>query len=355
MLILPLVFGAVMVSLFEIEKGVINSYIIGFISLMALCELIAVPCVFFKLSFNIVMVMFFLAIGVFLIIGVLKNQLLSAMCLKRVKTNWASLGTTEHIAIVVMILSWSIVIYNSVRLYVVDQDDSRFIVTAADIISTNTLFLTDPNTGIIHSSWAYGMDAAKDIIAPHAVFAAILSRITMTSVTVFMHSIYPIFLYILAMLIYYNLISELIEGNSSLKNLKHKVAYKCLFVSIIFLFTVFHYSTRNTREAVFMVRLWQGKAILAGVAIPALFWVFYKLYRECNKPSLYLLFVVTIASCLVSSMATLLLPFMIGVYGLVYGISKKSIKVLLSIWSSATIPLILAILSLYIRNELLLC
>ncbi len=355
MLIVPFFLGTVVVSLIRIDKNPVNSYVIGFLTMMAICELVAVPCVLLKASFNMTVIIYFLVIVLMLTIGIVKKCILPEIDVKSLKKRFSTYGMIEHITLALAIIIWGIIIVNSVRLYVVDQDDSRFIVTASDMIRTNTLFLSDPNTGIVHDTWSYGIDASKDIIAPHAVFCAILSRVTATDTTLFMHSIYPVFLYVIALFIYNNLISELIEGSDSLRLSKHRTAYKNLFLILIAIIMVFHYSTRNTRETVFLVRLWQGKAILAGVIIPALFGALYLIQRKTDNLHYVLLFIVSLAGCLASSMSTLLIPLVLGIYGLIYGITKKSIRVSISIWLSAVIPVILALLSLYIRNEMILC
>lgn len=355
LLVIPILFGAAVVSLIGIDKGLINSYVTGFLTMMAICELIAVPCAFFKMSFTVVVIVFFVVVTAAVLWCGIKKQLLTTMSMRSVKTRLISYSIIEYIALAIMLIVFCVIIVNSIQLYSIDQDDSRFIVSASDMLRTDKMFLADPNTGIVYSNWPYGVDAAKDIISPHAVFCAIMSGVTLTDTTLFMHSIYPIFLYVIALLIYYSLISELIEGMDSLKANVHKDFYKFLFLTVLFIITLFHYSTRNTREAVFLVRLWQGKAILAAIILPALLWILYRIHRHHEKGYYVLLFITSLAGCLTSSMATLLVPLVIGIYGLVYGIAKKSIRMSFCIWLSAVIPMILALLSLYIRNEMILC
>lgn len=349
--LLPMAVG----SIVNKNGGIGYSYSIGFLSLMALCEIIAVPCILLKLSFTCVMVGYFIAVIAFIIFGVVRDKKRIVNNVIATKNYFKTFGKVDYICLLLVMGLLGVIIVNSVRLYVADADDSRFVVTAADIIRTNTLFLADPNTGVVYDTWAYGVDASKDIIAPHAVFCAVLSRITATNVTLLMHNVYPIFLYVLAVCVYYNLISELIESNERLKCDKYKEAYKHFALFVILLYTIFQYSTRNTRETVFLVRIWQGKAILAGIIIPAMLWTFYKIYRDGKKDSYLLLFMVSLSGCLTSSMSTLIMPLMIGCYGLVYGICKKNIKTTLGIWSCSIVPILLALLSMHIRNEMILC
>ena len=354
MVLLPIVIGSDFCWLINTNPSLSISYSVGFLLMMATCELIAVPFVFFKMSFISFIAVYSLVVLLFLLFlgGRTKNNLVSLY--KDTKNKIKSYGVIEYICLFLMFIVITVIIINSVRLYVVDEDDSRFVVTAADIVRTNTLLLADPNTGIVYDTWTYGMDAAKDVVAPHAVFCAMLSKATLTNVNLFMHNVYPVILYLLSVCIYMELISELIEGNESLRNDKHIDAYKYLFVFIILVFTIFQYSTRSTRETMYLVRLWQGKAILSAIIIPFLFFLFYRAYRKSDKSSFVLLFITSLAGCLTSSMATLLIPFMIAIYGLVYGIVKKSIRMTLNILISAIIPILLAFLSVYIKNEMVL-
>lgn len=353
--VFPLIFGATVISIIDIDKGVLNCYAVGFLSLMAICELIAVPCALLKLSFTLVISVFFVCITLILLIGVKKKSIISTLCVGGTYKRFRSFSIIEYIAFTLLLVVFSVVVINSIRLYVIDEDDSRFIVTAADMIRTNTLFLSDPNTGIVYDTWSYGGDAAKDIVAPHAVFCAVLSAATSTNTTLFMHNVYPVFLYSLSTIIYYNLISELIEGSDKLRRDKYKQAYKFFFIILIYTIAIFYFSSRSTRETMFLARLWQGKAILAGVIIPALFWILYRIYRKKENSYFVLLLIASLAGCLTSSMATVIVPLMLFTYGLIYGLAHKSIVLTIKIWASAIFPGLLAVLSLYIKSEMLLC
>lgn len=361
--VVPLVIGAEVTNMLKTQGGIIPSYILGFFSMMAICEVIAVPCAFFKLSFILVLILFYAAVASLLFLSVIHKSPSKIWNTKDVILGLKQYKWFETIALIIMLVLLGVIIVNSLRLYVIDEDDSRFVVTAADIMRTNKLFLTDPNTGITYSQWPYGVDVAKDIIAPHAVFCAVMATSTMTSAVVFMHTVYPVILYVVATFVYYLLITELLKSSEKLSKDKHLEAYKYIFIIFIFLYVIYHFSTRATAETVFLVRLWQGKAILASIIIPLLLYVLMLIYNLTNiekkkekQPHLILyLLVFVLAGCITSSMATLLIPMIIIVYGLVYGFSKKSPLLMLGIWSAALPCIVLALISLYIRNEMLLC
>ncbi len=360
--VMPLIIGADITYLLKLHSGVIPSYVIGYFTMMAICEVIAVPCAFFKLSFTVVIVLFYVAIAVFITLSVIHKSPATSLDIRGTLARIKKFRWLEIIAAVVMLAVLGTIIMNSVMLVVYDADDSRFVVTAADVMRTNKLFLTDPNTGITYSQWPYGADVAKDIVAPHAVFCAVMATSTLTSAVVFMHTIYPVILYIVATCVYYLLITELLQGNEKLSKDKHLEAYKLFFIAFVYLYVIFHFSARSTAETVFLVRLWQGKAILASIIIPALLYVMMLIYNKTDdsdkaqRPHLILyLLIIVLAGCLTSSMATVLVPMFVLVYGLVYGIVKKSPRLLFGIWGTVLPCIILALISLYIRNEMLLC
>ncbi len=363
--LVPLLIGAEVTYLLKIPGGFIQSYVLGFFSVMAICEVIAVPCALFKSSFTLVLILFFVTNACIIVLAIIHKSPTKIWSIKKLFSSWKKFRWLEITALVALIAVLAIIIINSIRLHVIDEDDSRFVVTAADIMRTNKIFLTDPNTGITYSQWPYGVDVAKDIVAPHAVFCAIMAASTMTSAVVFMHTIYPVVLYVVATGVYYLLITELLNSSERIANDKHVEAYKFFFIAIIYLYVIYHFSTRATVQTVFLVRLWQGKAILASIIIPALIYTMMLIYNLIDNKSkipkeqrphliIYLL-VFVLAGCLTSSMATLLIPMILLVYGLAYGITKKSPVLMLRIWSTALPCIFLALLSMYIRNEMLLC
>ena len=362
LVVVPMIIGAEITYLLKTQSGILPCYVIGYFTMMAVCEVIAVPCAFFKLSFTVVMALFYVAVAVFITLAVIHKSPAASMDIRGTLAGIKKFRWLEIFAAVVMLAVLATIIINSILLVVYDADDSRFVVTAADVMRTNKIFLTDPNTGITYSQWPYGADVAKDIVAPHAVFCAVMATSTLTSAVVFMHTIYPVILYIVATCVYYLLITELLQGNERLSKDKHLEAYKLFFIAFVYLYVIFHFSARSTAETVFLVRLWQGKAILASIIIPALLYVMMLIYNKTSGSDkaksmhliLYLLIFV-FAGCLTSSMATVLIPMFVLVYGLVYGIVKKSPRLLFGIWGTVLPCIILALISLYIRNEMLLC
>ena len=80
-----------------------------------------------------------------------------------------------------------------------------------------------------------------------------------------------------------------------------------------------------------MVRLWQGKAILGNLIIPAII-VMYDAFANAEKklPNWLAIFFTMFSACLVSTMGFALAPIMLGTLTIIYSIKnikeKKSFK-----------------------------
>ena len=76
-----------------------------------------------------------------------------------------------------------------------------------------------------------------------------------------------------------------------------------------------------------MIRIWQGKALLAAALIPILFYLSMTITME-EKPQYpwYLLLLANIACCLLSSMGIILAPLLQGAFALLGLIRYRSPK-----------------------------
>ena len=104
-----------------------------------------------------------------------------------------------------------------------------------------------------------------------------------------------------------------------------------IFLLILSVFQIFGYFTVYSSSTFILIRSWQGKAVLAGVLIPA---ALYFLMKECQtkapykwplSPSLFLV----LAASLVSSMGIMLIPTLLGLSAILYCIYNKSLEPLI--------------------------
>ena len=79
-----------------------------------------------------------------------------------------------------------------------------------------------------------------------------------------------------------------------------------------------------------MTRTWQGKGLMAGIVLPALFLCFLYLADEHPQRGIWMLFcAVIISAVFATSVAFMLIPTLVGVAALLLAWRKHSIRILL--------------------------
>lgn len=283
------------------------------------CEFTIVPIVLLKAPFNVVAViimsgyLFFVGFGIVSFYRSYRNNIDIGM-----KPDRGSL--IMGILLYSMVIGITIfVIYKSLTLQHVDEDDTRFVVNAMDMIENNTVFLTNPARGNEILNW-YG-ELLKDVVSPYSVFPATIAYFTgMKAVTVF-HSVMPIILLVIISCLYYELAERFFRGRRD---------YKSLFVVFLWLVNIFGYYSVYGQETFMMTRLWQGKSIVAAVGVPAMIMLLLDVYNDSTDMTTYkLLFMTNASMCFFSGMGIILMLIMTACYGLVYAIDQKNYRILL--------------------------
>lgn len=211
------------------------------------------------------------------------------------------------------------ILYNTIILQHTDNDDSRFVVNAVDMIRTNKLFLTDPATGASLSYWKG--ELAKDVTSPWAIYPACIARWTGIRAVAAFHSLIPVQVVILASAVYYALAERLFPGERT---------SKAMFVIFVWMVNLYGYYSLFCSETFLMTRGWQGKSIVAGVGIPAMLMLFLDIYRDITKRSSYvLLLLLNLAMCLLSGMGIIIGAILVASFTIVYAIDKKSFRLIL--------------------------
>lgn len=217
---------------------------------------------------------------------------------------------------------WAAVLMIAVQIFVVvyyahmDADDAFYLGTATSAVETNTLFSIDPYTGA-----AYETLPKRYILSPFPVLLAVISRLCMgLHPAILAHVIYPaVFLPAVYLCFYY-------MGKKWFPQNRNSQGMFLMFAAILTWFSGFSVYTSGNFT---MVRIWQGKALLAGFLLPLTFYLCWCLFLEEEKSgSFVLLAMANLACCHVSSMGIMLSPIMIGMLALMGAVKKKSLKVL---------------------------
>lgn len=278
---------------------------INIFTFLGLFELISVPLILLKSSFSfLVIVISFLYLGIIYLI--IRNR--EKFSIKK------KIDKIEVIYLLCLALISVFLLIQEYNYQHVDEDDARFVVEVVDAIENDTMLLTNPATGEVIESYR-NLEIAKDAVAAWPMFVAYLSKITTIKPAIMDHTILPLLLTILAIYVWWKFIENFVGKN---------IVYQSMFVIIMLLMMIFGYSHRWTMISMFMNRLWQGKAVVASVGIPALFTSIINFYD--NKNNFLDILFVNLSMCLFSGNGIVMGAIILGCFSLIYGILKKDIK-----------------------------
>lgn len=331
LLLAPLCAGCALCYWFRLPGRLNTCYLVGCLGEWALMQLFSVPMTLLKLGFVPLVWAITLSLAALGTIGL-------ALFFRGRKARGAGgrvagqpgWNGADVFALTVLIVGYLCLAFVCARMQHVDVDDARFVVTAVDIEHTNRLFLTDYGTG--QALVDFEGPLRHDLFSPWVVYIAYLARMTATPVTVIAHSVLPQAL-LLCLLSAYWTVAERFFGNRRFEK------YSMVFLALL----VCAYSGHSSMaaEGYFIRRTWQGKAMVAGIGIPALYLALTHISDEAGEWRPYLLsYVVMLAMCFMSAMGIILGTILCGAFGLAYGIRLRSLPVALKTWGGALICLI---------------
>ena len=219
--IAPVFVGNAICNRLSMRGTIPRSFVMGYLSMWAVFQIITVPLILLKVSFLVDVVVYSMFLIGIIVYGIVKKTYCSMTIPKVEPSAW--------VGIIVMLATGIYMIVQSFRLQLTNADDTRFVVNAVDTVRTNRMLLTDVNTGKEILSWTG--DLFKDVISPWAVFAAYLSKITGISAASMMHTFLPPVLLAVMMCIFWLVAGELFD--------KH--IYRALFVILLLVMYMYGY------------------------------------------------------------------------------------------------------------------
>lgn len=319
LLVVPIFVGNEICGVLKQEVTITKSFLMGTVGMWGICQIVAVPCVLLKQSFMVVAVVLSVLYGLLMADGMVHRRFVKISIAIDADTKQKKI--CSRIAAVIMFLAAAFLVLTSIFLQHTDADDSRFVVNAVDIYRTNRLLLTDVNTGHFISTWIG--DLNKDVTSPWAVYMAFISKMTGIYPSIMMHTVYPPVLMLCACAVYWLFAKEFFQKD---------VMHQCMFVCFVILLDIYGYHSIYTSETFLLTRVWQGKAVVAGVGIPLVLYECMQLYKENKKSNLLMIAMTDFALCLMSNMGVIIGAALMGCFGLVYGIAKRDWKLWLCMW-----------------------
>ena len=319
MIVVPLMLGYIMMELARVRYSDLFSkigfsYTMGHIVMWSVFQLIAVPLILLKSRLMVVTILWLVLILAYAIAGMVyirkyghTNRKIIAETKKPENKPWLIMS---------VILAVVVVGYQCYKYFFymhIDDDDSRFIVNAVDAYEKGTMFLTNPANGNYEGAWVG--ELVKDVSSPWPIYLAMLGKMLGIYPTILAHTIYPVFLLTAGYVSYY-LMGKFLFNDNRIKSF--------LMVAVVATINMSFGESTYNQSYFTIVRIWQGKAVVAGTLIPFLTFLLIRLYKEGgNKGSYVMLALANMAMCLMSGMGIFFSGILTGVCGLWFVVIKK--------------------------------
>lgn len=308
---------------------ILSNWISGFILCLGYFELLVLPSILFRISLTTLSTIYVLSLLIVAVISLWVNRTsakeLGQACVKKMKE-------TPLLALLPVVLI-ALQVYVYVAYVHADADDAFFVATSTAAVETDTIFQYNPYTGKAYKSYPM-----RYVLSPFPIFTATLSKVSGIHPAAMAHTVLPGLLLMLCYGVYALLGKELFQDD------RKKNALFLFFIGII---SIFLYTSLRTQSSFMLLRIWQGKAFLASMLLPFVFYMEYKLITGKWKEAEWILVLFAMLSCcLVSSMGIMLGAIMVGIMGLLNVIYRRSIKSLVKPILCCIPNLILAVIYL---------
>ena len=282
----------------------------GMILFFFLFEILALCAVFFRWKFH---TLYWLVLGISVVLfvsSIVQNWdfIMRLIRFKKQETKKQKGSRLWYLPAVVLIV---VQMYAGIFYTHIDVDDASYVATASTTLETDTVFQYNAYTGDEYESLP-----SRYVLSPFPIFEAGLSRLYGVPSTVLGHTgMFLIFLPVAYFV--YDLLGSFFW--------KNKREERGLFLLFLAWMNIFGYYSVYTMSTFLLIRIWQGKAVLAAVILPFLIYLGLALVLEDQPEYPWLLLaMVNLAACHVSSMGIMLAPVVTGLFVLLALVKNRS-------------------------------
>lgn len=306
----------------EENRGIGVTYAAGFLTLLAVFQLITVPVVFTDpWGFERVVELFNVA-----------TTLLTGMGIIGTMHYWRREGwifhknakkkersKLEQMQWILVFLLIGLQLFMAVTHASFDGDDAYYVVQSVITDETNTLYRILPYTG---TSTSLDM---RHSMAVFPIWIAYIARMTGVHATIVSHTLLPVFLIPLTYIIYYEIGRKLF---------REKAEQLPSYMILVCTLQIFGNVSIYNNATFLLMRTWQGKSMLANVVIPGIFMILLWLFdgepekRPPRGSIWFLLFMINIVAAMMSTASVFLNSFLIAVMAIIFSLQEKNIKIL---------------------------
>ncbi|MCI8326341.1 MAG: hypothetical protein HFI37_01030 [Lachnospiraceae bacterium] len=294
----------------EEENSIALNFVAGLFLAFAIFEILVIPCIFSYQKFHIFAGLY----GSLLVLLCSCSLILNR---KRLKEFFGKSREQERKKLPIVFIIVLLFVVFEMLMYVkfahIDDDDAFYVATAVTTLEEDSMFVINPYSGDVYHSFP-----TRYVLSPFPVWNAFVSKVFRIHPTIFAHTVLPVIMITAAFFVYYLIGMRLFQ-----QDLK-KTGYFLLFCTMIQMFSAY---TRHPQGMVYLVRIWQGKAILASVLLPACFYLAMRLFLEKARLRDWLFCLILMLSCcMVSSMGIILGAISMGLFGIWGAVSKRRVR-----------------------------
>jgi len=331
----PFILGFIPVKhMNRLQRTPAMTYVCGWFVSFFLFELTAVPFILLEQRFSLLVIVYTLIIMAVLAVSLWQGRSLWRGYLDEMKNTREMPGTVK-LGWVIFFLILLFQMGYAVFYEYYDGDDAYYIATAVLADEFDTMYLRDTYTGYI-----YPLDT-RHAFSPTPIYQAWMSRLSGLAPAIVAHSVLaPIWLMFLYC-IYGQICSRLLWNRKN---------YKPVFMILIEIWFLYGNISLYTTETFAMTRTWQGKGMMAGMVIPALFLCLLYLAQEEVDQGIWMLFIcVCMSAVFATSISFMLIPTIVGAASVIFGIQKRSARFAVELFLCCTPCLLLAACYVIVR------
>ena len=312
--LVPFFMGMLVLKCIKREKtDAVTCVTAGYLLMFALFEFISVPMVLLRMRFHVLLWTASAVFGLLALAGLFGCYRTAAGITGAAVKNFFRQPWTLWAAEILILIQVSFYVFGMAT----DLDDAYYVAAAGTAIETDTMLCVSSYTGEILEQFEL-----RYVLSPFPLMTAFFSENCGFEAATTAHTILPVFLVGLAYMVYYKLGLLLFKRPDGQQRETKKLAG--LFLCFIALVNINSYYSVYTQGTFLLIRIWQGKAVLAAVLLPFIFYMSYKAMSDyAEKGDWILLFLGMVSCCLVSSMGVILAPVMLGIMALLFAILKK--------------------------------
>ena len=317
------------------------TYVCGWFVSFFTFELTAVPFILLEKSFTALVIVYTLLVAVLFVCSVWASRSVWV----DYKKNICAIKSQPLLVKAGWLVAFLLIgaqIFMAVQYEYYDGDDAYYIATSVLTNTFDTMYLRDAYTGYI-----YPLDA-RHALAPTPIYQAWLSRLSGIHPAIVAHSVLSAVWLVFMYCIYGQIGNRLLP--ISKKEGRAKSNFRPVFLILIALWFAFGNISLYTAETFAMTRTWQGKGMMAGMALPALVLCLISLSRDKVRLGTWMLYeCVLVTAVFATSISFMLIPTIVCVAAVIIGIKKKSAREAAKIFVCCVPCLLLSVCYIVVR------